>query len=322
MVSEAEEEYGNYKGMSLRAFSDKAEQSLKEYFGQEVNIISQMVRKNNGIVLHGLTVSYQNHNVAPTLYMEDFYDAYRKGIPYSEIIQKLIHIFEGNKQERDMDIDFFSHYDKVKKKLGYKLIHYQMNEKLLEEVPHERFLDLALICYCVVMNDQIGNGSILIHNEHLRVWNISEEELIRDAKENMPRIFKADCMNMADVLEGMLRENDELMAPVSMEEFRHAKPRMYVLGNKNRLFGASSILYKNVLEEIAKEFESDFYILPSSIHEVILIAKDESIREEYLSQMVQEVNLTQLTPDEVLSNHAYLYSCQDHAIHPLPLIPE
>lgn len=323
MVNETEEEYTAECGISLATFADKVERSLQEYFGPDAGVSKQMIRKNNGIILHGITVSPRTNNVAPTLYMEDFYTAFVNGVPYSEIISRMIIIYDENRQREEMDVEFFTDYERVKTRLGYKLINYKMNKQLLEEVPHEKFLDLAIICYCVIVNEQIGNGSILIHKEHLNIWKIDQKELFADAKRNMPRIFKAEWQNMVDVMFEMLGNKNPELPSLPLEELRLVKPQMYVLGNNNRLFGAASILYENVLDQIVKEMKcSDIYILPSSIHEVILMGREEGCNEENLSKMVQEINQTELLPDEILSNHAYLYSGKKKQIFSLPLIPE
>ena len=83
---------------------------------------------------------------------------------------------------------------------------------------------------------------------------------------------------------------------------------MYVLSNKSKLNGSGCILYQNLLRSLGKKLESDFYILPSSVHEVLLIPADDQDSYEELTAMVQEVNATQLANEEILSDHVYYYS--------------
>ena len=89
---------------------------------------------------------------------------------------------------------------------------------------------------------------------------------------------------------------------------------MFVLTNESNLFGAACIIYPNLLQHYAAEAQTDFYILPSSIHEVILVPTLDCDNYPELSEMVQEVNDTQLQDDEILSIHAYYYSRKSNEI--------
>ena len=87
--------------------------------------------------------------------------------------------------------------------------------------------------------------------------------------------------------------------------------RMYILTNEFRTNGATTLLYEGILEEIAGMFDSDIILLPSSIHEVILVpaaSGDEYLKQlDDFSAMVKEVNETELADEEILSDHAYYY---------------
>ena len=162
------------------------------------------------------------------------------------------------------------------------------------------------------MDDRIGKGTILIRNEHLDIWKIEKDILIRDSLRNMPVMFPAEMINMADLLRELYDDPAQLIC---------GKLPMYVLTTRARMYGAAAILYSGQLEAIAREVEDDFYLLPSSIHEIIILPKKYGTDEEYLSQMVDEINHEQVDIEEILSNHAYLYSRLTKEITLLPLIP-
>ncbi len=323
----------------LENFCNQAKIALSDYYKEDYDINIQNIRKTNGIILKGLTISKKDQNIVPTIYLNDYYESFKNGKSFADIISNIICVYEDNKMTDELDVEFFHEYEKVRKKLCYKIVNYEMNRELLEDVPHFKFLDLAVVCYCIIINDFIGSGSILIHYNHIRTWGISEKILFEDAKSNMPRLFPMEMKNMTDVIQELFltdkEENPtsdthvESIIPDStqrvttqLEELKDSSLQMYVLTNKSKLNGASSMLYENVLEDIATLFERDIYILPSSIHEVILIPKNDDIEETYLSRMVNDVNETQLKTEEILSNHAYLYKKDSKQILSLPLIPE
>ena len=300
------------KDMSYETFCERMRDILQQYYGVEAEVKLQTVQKVNGVLLRGITVRHEGQTIMPTLYLEYYYDEYNSSVPLHDVVHHFILEYEKAKIEDDFDIGFFEFYDRVKPHLGYKLINYAMNKDLLKEIPHKRYLDLAIVCYCNIVDDRIGKGTILIRNEHLDIWKVEKDILIRDALKNMPVIFPPELINMADLLKELYDDPAELIC---------RKLPMYVLTTKLRMYGAAAILYSGQLEAIAREVEDDFYLLPSSIHEIIILPKKYGTDEEYLSQMVDEINHEQLDIEEVLSNHAYLYSNLTKEITSLPLIP-
>ncbi|MFQ9086043.1 MAG: DUF5688 family protein [Roseburia sp.] len=203
---------------------------------------------------------------------------------------------------------FFTDYANVRPHIAYKLIHYERNRHLLADLPHFRYLDLAIVFYCLVSSSPSGNATILIRKDHLRFWNISPTQLFDAAKENTPRLLSYDLSNMNDLMEELLVPAHSTLSDPDIKKEDAAICPMYVLTNQNKLNGASCILYEHLLEHFADRLCCDLYILPSSIHEVILIPATSDTSYQELSQMVQEVNDTQVSPEEILSDHVYYFS--------------
>jgi len=301
------------KDMSYEAFCERMKDIVQQYYGVEVNVTLHTVQKVNGVVLRGITVMREGRSIMPTLYLEHYFDLYSKGMPLYDVVHRFIVEYDKACIYDDFDIGFFEYYEKVKPHLGYKFINYDMNRDLLKEIPHKCYLDLAIVCYCNIVDDRIGKGTILIRNEHLDIWKVEQDTVVRDSLQNMQVIFPADVINMADLLKELYSDPAQLIC---------GKLPMYVLTTKARMYGAAAILYNGQLEEIAREVEDDFYLLPSSIHEIIIVPKQYVADENYLSQMVDEINQEQVDIEEVLSNHAYLYSNLTKEITLLPLIPK
>lgn len=319
--------------MELQQFEKEIIKALREYYGDEIKIESHTVYKNNGLQLVGICVLPEGQNIAPTVYINQYYARYQKGAAFGSIVEEIISFLEKNKLTENLNVDFFLDYEQVKKRLVFRLINRQKNEKLLQEVPYQEWEDLAVVCHCLMMNDLIGTGSILIHKQHLKVWNISEETLFEDAKKNSIRMEPFRMYPMSEMIRMVMRKTIQENIEEICEEYPQDKEKlmertletmandleenqvpMYVLTNTGRYYGAACLVYPNLLEQIGNQIQEDFYIIPSSVHEVILISKNVEMEESYLNKVIQEVNDTQVEPDEWLSDHAYFYRREDKCI--------
>ncbi|MEG0721301.1 MAG: DUF5688 family protein [Lachnospiraceae bacterium] len=188
-------------------------------------------------------------------------------------------------------------FEKVKKQVVYKVINYKKNAELLNEIPYVGFLDLAVVFYVLLELNQHGTATMTIRNEHLKGWGVSREELLKVAQENTVRLLPAEFKTMKTVLEEMLTLN----IAEDTEDY------MYVLSNPMKNFGACCILYDGILEKIGNRLGGNYYILPSSVHEVIIIPENQSPGKKELRIMITEINETQVAEEEILSNVPYYY---------------
>lgn len=190
-------------------------------------------------------------------------------------------------------------YEKVKNGIFVVVQNAGMNQELLEKVPHELRDDLALL-YRVNMELPNGEkGSVLIHNNHLEMWGIDEKTLKEVAWNNMHNHFPPEFASMSHVLRSL--GHDEIPEGAELIE-------MYVLTNKDKHYGAAYMFDTEVMSRIAEEIGGDIVVLPSSIHESILLKKGKDTDFDMLREMVKEVNRTQLLPTEILSDEVYQYS--------------
>lgn len=297
--------------MEYETFKQVIVERLKYDIPNPKKISIQTVYKNNGLYLDGLVIMENNCNISPTLYLNYYYESYREGTSFQQVYETILENYQQNKPSQSIDVRFFTQFENAKSKIALKLINYEQNKELLKDVPHIPFLDMAIVFYCLIsMDSQAGNATILIHNSHLSYWNTSLEELFETAKRNTRKMLPARLNNMNDVLRDLSGKH-MLFPPFQPDEDIYP---MFVLTNPINLYGAACILYEDLLKDYARQAETDFYILPSSIHEVILIpAIDPSCQQE-LSQMVKEVNHSQLLEEEILSDHAYYYSRESNEI--------
>ena len=224
------------------------------------------VTKNNGTRRTGILFKQEDSNLAPTIYLEEFYQKYLKG----QQVPDLANLFD------------FNH---VKEHIVYKLIRRDANEELLKKIPYEPFLDLAVVYYIQIDNTRFGSAAIQIRNEHLRYWRVEKEEIRRLAEKNTPRIY-----------------------PV---QIRQIVRFMYVATNEQCSLGAAVMRYPDFREKVRGMIRGDFYILPSSIHEVILVPESFGLEPERMQEMVKEINQTGVAPEEVLSDSVYYFDGEE-----------
>lgn len=263
--------------------------------------------KNNGTERIGLTICQEGTNISPTIYLEEYYQHFQNGRDIDEICEHIVTLYHEVKFEHDWDVNQIKDFSSIKSKIAFKLIHFEKNSHMLNTTPHIPYLDLAIVFFLLLETNEHGAATILINYDLLSCWDISLEELHKYALENTPTLLQADFKPMLSVIQ-------ELMEKENLSEEVQTDNCMYVLSNQYRHFGAACMLYDRVLEDIGNLINEDFYILPSSIHEVIILPASTTITLEDLNEMVAEVNETQVSEEEILSDHAYFFRRQDNLI--------
>ena len=295
--------------MELNCFAEKVKVALQKEFGEGYNVIVQEVEKNNGVTQKGLTILAGDRNISPTIYLEPFWEAYEEGMPLSEVTQKIQWAYQRDMPAEDVDMSFFRNLSKVRDKICFRLIHRASNEKLLEQIPYIPFLDLAICFHYLYTTKELGTGTILIRNSHLEVWQTDVATLYELAKENTPHLLPAEEIKMEDLI-GELFGCDIRTGEADLAD----SIPMVIISNVNRSYGAACMLYPGLLEKMAGRLQGGFYILPSSIHEIILLQDGPTIWAKQLKEMIREINRTELKAEEKLSDSLYYYDSEKHCV--------
>ena len=297
---------------------------LKENLPENTDVKLHKITKNNGLHLDGLTIMSNETNISPNFYLNYYYEDYLEQGDLNKVLNLILTSYLEHPQLNNIDISFFTDFEKVKTNIAYKIVNFERNRELLSEIPHIPYLDLAIVFFCLMNHEYFGNATTLIRNQHLELWQITDRELYQLAIENTPRLLPHHFLSMHDLLndpellsnlpEDVILQSSDHNESEWDENHSHAESPMYVLSNHSKCFGASTILYLNLLDEIAEQFHSSFYILPSSIHEVILVPDISPSKLKDYSNMVHEVNTNHVPDDEILSDHAYFYNKDEKAI--------
>ena len=297
--------------MDYNIFKECILEALYERFGSDAKIEYKEVLKNNGIKLDGLIVRFSNKSISPTVYVNDYYDRFVAGEDVEDIADHIVRLIRNNSIREVFDPESLILFENIKDRIVYKLVNYEKNEDLLNTIPHKKFLDLAVVYYIAIKEDIFESASILINNSHLELWGKNAEEIDKLAKENSPRILKPELKSMADTLMEMVTHEKKNMD--ELEEML-TDCGMYVLSNEKKQFGASTILYDNVIKDFSDTLNSDLYILPSSVHEVIMVPSVLVDSVDKLNEMISEINATEVPLMDILSNHSYYYSREKKCI--------
>ena len=299
--------------MDFKKFEERTIEYLKDTFADEADITVKDVIKNNGILLRGVTISFKGVNISPTIYINDLYKDYENGTDFLKICTRMKNMIDDAAIKDDVDISYIRDYAKMKERVLCKLINTEKNRDYLENVPHVDFLDLSIVFYTIVSDNTFGSGTIVITNDYFDKWNISLDTLYADAKENTKALLGGSITYIEDVIISLLNERRSVTGNDDFEKLFNetkdaAKLPMYVLTNKVKTLGASCILDSQKLYDFSEELDSDLFILPCSIHETILLPANMGYDPEILSGMVKEINESEVTKTDYLSDSVYRFS--------------
>ena len=254
---------------------------------------------------------------APTIYVENFYEMYQKGESLDDVIRCAAEmVTEGYKKIPEMMKNENLDMDRLKDRVVATLVNTTQNEDYLKRIPHREFLDLSIMYRCVISADENGLGSAVITNDMASKMGMNEEQLYEAAMNNTPKLLPVSIKPMEEIIcEILMGETMNSEDGISREEAMEMldevggetkEMKMYVMTNSEKINGASEIMFPENLEKLSSKFDSDIYIIPSSIHEIIAVSVDGKDVNE-LQKMVNEVNMNELSLEERLSNEVYHY---------------
>lgn len=282
--------------MGIKEFAEDVRERLTGKIEGISEIEIKQVLKYNSVTRWALLLKDLKSNITPTIYLEPFYARYEEDTEMDDIVRMIAKSYQESRINEQVDFAFFKDWETIKSRVAYRLINHDRNEDLLKQIPHKNVLDLAKVYYVAV---QECGGSILVYNTHLEMWGVDAEELDAVAEENTPSLCPVCVKSMWDVVE-------EMMGELHTEK-EYVVTDMLIMSNPSKVHGAATMLYPGSMEQMADRLQSNFYILPSSIHETIILPAKESDNPEQLLEMVREVNATAVSDEEFLGNNIYLY---------------
>lgn len=272
---------------------------VREKVGGNVTVESVAIQKNNRTEKDAIAFSDKENNLQPLIYLDNIYSQYCAGAELSVCVGFTVEVYHS---AMEIDIDTaYKDWKEIRGKIEMTVINKAWNESSMSGIPHKNFLDLLLYCRFIINKNENGVASTVVQNHMLKEWGISEEELWEAAFSNL-KTEEFDIKNVNEVLRFIFPEGDLTGLP-DKNKFESA---LYVLTNKYQNRGAIGMLRIDLLEKFAEWGDCNLYILPSSIHEVLLLRDDEIPLDE-LRRMVRSVNRGVVDEMERLSDEVYHY---------------
>lgn len=294
------------KKMSFDEFVEEVVGKVKEYLPEtfsEASIELMHVVKNNDLELTGLIIQKAANSICPTIYLESFFEDYQSGEDMRDVIRRIAEIRVKNEKSNTFDVRSIMNYESVKDKIVPRLIGKEQNKRLLENQPHKIIADLAITYHILLSNEEGRTASAPITNALMETWGVKIEDIHDLSIKNMRSTLSSTFRGISSVLSRAYFGKEIEIDP--------ADEIMFVLSNNKSTYGASAVLDDRIMRKMVDRFGEDFYILPSSVHEVLIVPETPEIDVKQLKEMVGKINLSSVPPEDRLSDNVYRYTVKD-----------
>lgn len=276
--------------MNIKEFSEKIRSTLAASLNREVQLKETL--KLNNVRRYGIVVVESENNLSPIIYLDKLFEDFQKGKSMNAVLNIVNDIYLRDRPKKPVSMEWVRDFDQARKTVFYFLINYDTNQELLTQVPHFRYLDLAIV-FGMKSGLENAPGTITVFNSHLDMWGITAEELFPIAKTNTPLLHPLQLSYMPDLVPG--------------EQCPGHPGQMYVLTNTYHTYGAAAICYRDALKGFSLLMGSNILLLPDSIHQMVLVPLKEGEDPESYRDTVRSTNENFTGISEFLSNSIYLY---------------
>lgn len=301
------------KQMDKIEFANEIAKKISEQNEDLIVKVYPEIIKNNGIKLVGLSIHKEGINVSPTIYIDSMFDA---KLSVDEAISEIMKIYDKHSNMGNFDVSTITDLEKAKDNIIAKVINKDRNEHIMDSCPYAQFGDMIIIFAVQVLQDGHDMAIVKITNELMNNWKLDLSDLLSYAYQNTKKLYKMKITEIQDMLYELMQHSIPGLDKEMLNDISQDHIAMYVVTSTKRLNGSYYITDRESLIEVAQQIKSDeFYILPSSIHELIVIPINEKMNgEEELLAMVKEVNKTELAPDEILADNVYIFNAKSEEL--------
>ena len=299
--------------MNLEEFKDNFTEDVKNDLyekGIDATVMPNHVEKMNESY-DAITVTPDGSNVGVNINVTKFFEAYDKGdADYEQVVDKAVEVICGGFENQPVvDVESLTDYNQMRDKLVMEVVSAETNADMLTKVPHQNIEDMAVVYRFVLDTNDDGRATILVTNQLLETMGVTPEQIHVDAMENAPALKPAVIQGMSEVMAEMMGVSSEELADMGMP-MDPADEQMFVASVPDKVHGAGVLAYQNFMDQAAERVGGDFFILPSSIHEVLIVPDNGNMKLGDLEAMVREVNATQVSPEDKLTDSVYHYDSQ------------
>lgn len=298
----------------MQEFVNKVVEELERLSQGEYVVRHHKVVKVNDCMFDVVNLFKSNENIAKSIYLEEYYKLYLHGMNIENVAKEIM--YEVEKSRRELSeckcdiLEQLQSYESIKDRIVMRLLNKEKNQEFLKDKCYVPYLDMVLCFYVLISGKENDTTGFSLPWHIVEEWGVTIKELYEKALENMQVLLPAQMISMEDMLYKILSSEEEFMNRPKTDT------SMYVLTNVCKVNGAAVIMYPNLLKNFAQEngFEA-IILIPSSIHEFILIPKIEgNISEKKCREMLIEVNSEMVLPFEILGEEVYVYRLASDSI--------
>lgn len=278
---------------------------------QDAEVVVQDFYKTNDVKLAGLRVQAEDLHISPNLYLDSYFNDYSKGSSYEEVLNHIASDFnsalEAGRYLEPVKMDLS--FDSIKDKLNVQIIDMALNKNRLQNMAYTNMGEGFVATYRIIVKETPdGFSSIPITNKFLKTINKSVEEIHNIAFENMERDKPATFVDMDSQMFSLMTGVPVEAAQLTPDMNITPDGSIYLVSNGRDRDGSVAFWYKDTKKTIGEVLGDDFYALPSSLHEILIVPKSSGMTAKELQKMVAEVNSTVVHPDDRLSNKVLSYN--------------
>lgn len=300
----------NYEEFKQKVMNEFLDYMPEEYSRENTELELRDVPKVN-TVLTGIVLKpkQKGNYVSPTFYMERLYAQYEECGSFEKVMKDQCEYLKEAQKYAPKVPDVES--SAIKDKVIFQLVNTENNKKMVESCPSRQIHDLTVVYRVIVNLDHEGVSGFLISNDIAEAMGVTEEELFNLAKENTPKLFPAKVERIEETVMRMMRQfgasEEEIDEQFQDYENVPNKERVYVISNEYDFFGANALLLPEVLDKAAEQIGTNCYVIPSSVHDLVVLSAEGFASKERLASLVSETNTEHVKPSDVLSNNIYEY---------------
>ncbi|MGI6118916.1 MAG: DUF5688 family protein [Bilifractor sp.] len=292
------------ESMSLQEFAEAVREELDRVFSpgyMGVTPMIQPVEKIMGESYLGIRLDLGNEAASPVLNLEPYYQEMTEGVSLQKELSRIkSDLADVMREVPEIPTGRVQNYEEMKDHLIMQVIPVKGNEERLKEMPHRKLEDMAVVYRVMLDSRPDGQMSLLVTNPVLQQYGVSQEQLEADAAAAMKQRNAYSIRPLREVLAGLL-------GPEGEEPDTGTGDVLYIATNPQSMYGAGVIAHPDFMRDAAEVMKGDFFILPSSIHEVLLFRDDGAADYRDLEAMVKDINATQVEPKDRLTDTVYHY---------------
>lgn len=295
--------------MTFNEFVNTVQENIRDYLPEEYRdavITTAAVQKLKDSYL-GMTVKLDGQSIVPQINMDKHYDAFLQGASGLKGLDDTLRLIARQVQEQpELETTWLRDYDMVKDHLFLRVSNAEENVDILKDSPSRTADGLALTYHIAVEGPEGLGASVRVSDRMMEMFGITEQQLHADALASAQKLLPPKFMKLSVMMADMMGVDPSVTAPPP------GTPDLMLLTNDQAFNGASALFYPEMMDNIAAEVGSDYFVIPSSIHEILILPDDGLTDAQALESIIQDVNASVVDPEEQLANYPYHYDSRDH----------